>query len=299
MGLSRVTHTMLTARSVDRMQGSLTRLADAQEKLSTGRVLNRPSDSPADAAAAMRLRAGLRQQAQFERNASDGLGWLAQTDSTLQSMTQQLQRAHQLAIQGANTGGLSTAGREAIATELEGLRDSLIATANQTYLDRPVLGGITAGGRAFDADGAYVGADGDVKRTIGEGITVGVNLKASDVVGDTAPGGVTVFSQLTALANAVRAGNSADIGAGITAMKDGVERVVTAQSDAGTRYAQVEKAYQMSTDVELSLRTRLSDLEDADLAEASIEVSTQEVAYQAALASTARVIQPSLLDFLR
>ena len=297
MGISRVTHSMLTDRSVGRMQSSLTRLADAQEKLSTGRVLNRPSDSPADAAAAMRLRAGLRQQAQFERNASDGLGWLAQTDSTLQSMTQQLQRAHQLAIQGANTGGLSAAGREAIATELEGLRESLIGTANQTYLDRPVLGGITAGGRAFDADGVYVGADGDVRRTIGEGITVAVNLTASDVVG---PPGGTVFEQLAALANAIRAGtDGAAIGDGIAAMKAGVERVVTAQSDAGTRYSQVEKAYQMSTDIEISLRTRLSDLEDADLAEATIDVSTQEVAYQAALASTARVIQPSLLDFLR
>ncbi|QWC84745.1 hypothetical protein KLP28_14435 [Nocardioidaceae bacterium] len=295
MGISRVTHTMLTQRSVDRLQGSLGRLADAQEKLSTGKVLNRPSDSPADTAAAMRLRAGLRQQAQFERNASDGLGWLAQTDSTLQSMTSQLQRAHQLAIAGANTGGLSVAGREAIATELEVLRSSLIATANQTYLDRPVLGGTTAGGVAVNPDGSVAGDSGAVVRTIGEGIKVRVNLDATQVVG---PGG-QIFTQLAALANAVRAGDTTAIGEGITAVKAGVERVVTAQADAGTRYAQVEKAYQQSTDIEISLRTRLSDIEDADLAEASIEVSTQEVAYQAALASTARVIQPSLLDFLR
>ena len=43
----------------------------------------------------------------------------------------------------------------------------------------------------------------------------------------------------------------------------------------------------------------LSEVENTDLAKAIVDLQLQEVAYQAALAATARVMQPSLLDFLR
>ena len=41
------------------------------------------------------------------------------------------------------------------------------------------------------------------------------------------------------------------------------------------------------------------EIENVDLAEATIQLKMQEVGYQAALGATSRVIQPSLLDFLR
>ena len=52
-------------------------------------------------------------------------------------------------------------------------------------------------------------------------------------------------------------------------------------------------------DAEMALSTRLSNLENTDLAEATVNLNLQQVAYQAALAATARVMQPSLVDFLR
>ena len=75
--------------------------------------------------------------------------------------------------------------------------------------------------------------------------------------------------------------------------------ITTTLADVGTRYNRVDNAVQSAKDVTLSLQTSLSNVENVDLPRAMVDLQMQEVAFQAALATTARVMQPSLLDFLR
>lgn len=294
--ISRVTQNMMSERSLAGMQLGLTRLARVQEQLTTGRVINRTSDSPIDAASAMSLRKTLGDQQQYLRNAADGVGWLNQADSTLSSMTLQTRKARELGVQAANSGSLSADARNALAVEIEGIRDGLLQTANTAYLDRPIFGGITAGAKAYDAAGTFVGTTGAVTRTVGQGIRVDVNLDGPAVLG---PDGANVFDDLSALATAIRTGDSAATSTGLTALAGALDRLTTAQAEVGTRTVRVETAQQAATDAELSIRTSLSEVENVDLPKALMELKLQETAYQAALASTARVMQPSLLDFLR
>lgn len=292
----RVTQTMMSERSLAGMQLGLSRLAKIQEQLTTGKVLNRPSDSPIDTAAAMNLRKGLADQAQYARNAQDGLGWLNTADGALSSMGDRLRKARELGIQGANTGSMGPDARAAVATEIEQIRDGLVSLANTSYLGRPVFGGVTAGSQAYDASGAYVGTPGAVTRTVAPGVKIDVAIDGASVVG---PSGANVFDDLTALANAVRAGDNAAMATGLDALSAAQKRVTTAQTTIGTLTTRVETAEQAALDNELSLRGSLSEVENTDLPKALTELKLQETAYQAALASTARVMQPSLLDFLR
>ncbi len=294
--ITRVTQNMMSERSLAGMQMGLTRLAKVQEQVSTGRILNRPSDSPIDAASAMNLRKGLDDQQQFVRNTADGLAWLNTADSTLSSMSLQIRKARELGLQGANSGALSADARNAVATEIEGIREGLIKDANTTYLNRPIFGGITAGAKAYDAGGAFVGEAGAVTRTVANGVRIDVNVDGPTIVG---PNGANLFDDLTALAAAIRAGDSAATATGLDALKTGLSRVTNALSDVGSRTVRVEMAEQAALDAELSLRTSLSEVENTDLPKALMELKLQETAYQAALASTARVMQPSLIDFLR
>lgn len=292
----RVTQTMLSQRSLEGMQLGLGRLARTQEQLSTGRLINRPSDDPTGATSAMRVRSSIADAQQHARNAEDGLGWLGQVDSTLVSMTDQVRRAQALALQGANTAAMGAAAREALATEVDQIRQSLVSVANTTYLGRPVFGGTTAGGAAYDASGAYVGDAGSVVRTVGDGIKVRVDADAQSAFG---PHGANLFADLDALSAALRSGDSAGIATGIDALGAGLERITAALADVGTRYGRVEQSLARAGDAELSLSSALSGIENTDLPRAMVDLQLQEVAYQAALASTARVMQPSLLEFLR
>ena len=298
MAISRVTQSMLTDHSLTRLQGGLTKLSEIQEHLSTGRVLNRPSDNPADAGAAMRLRSAVGAQQQYARNAEDGQGWLGTLDTTLATAGDVVRRARELAQQGAN----ATAGpqaREALATEVDQIRAGLLSTANATYLDRPVLGGTTAGRVAFAEAGGVVTFSGDsnpVNRTVADGAVVDVALAGPAAFGAD---GDNVFDHLSALSTALRSGDVAGIRTGLDALEADGNRIVVARAAVGARTVRVEQAALRAGDTELSLTSSLAEIESADLPRTMVELQMQEVAYQAALAATARVLQPSLVDFLR
>lgn len=296
MAIGRVTQSMMTQRSLGSLQTSLGRLAELQEHLSTGRVLNRPSDSPGDTTAAMRLRSSVADQQQYARNAEDGLGWLGQIDNTLTSMNGEVRRARDLGLQGIN-GSSGPAAREALAVEVDKIRESLLGSANTRYLDRPVFGGITAGARAFDpATGNFVGQSGAVNRTIGAGPPVDVQVDGQAVFG---PDGDSLFTHLADLSAALRSGDATAMGNVVGVLNGDMNTITSTVSDVGTRYNRLEAAAQAAADAELSLTTSLTEIENTDLPKATVELQMQEVAYQAALASTARVLQPSLLEFLR
>jgi flagellar hook-associated protein 3 FlgL len=67
----------------------------------------------------------------------------------------------------------------------------------------------------------------------------------------------------------------------------------------GARYNQLTQARQAADDKVLSLTSQLSDVEDIDLPKTLTDLQLQQTAYQAALAAAGRVVQPSLVDFLR
>jgi flagellar hook-associated protein 3 FlgL len=296
MAIQRVTQHMLSQRSVGALQTGLSRLARLQEQMSTGRILNRPSDSPTDTTSAMRIRSSIADVKQYGRNANDGNGWLTQIDSALTSANDQVLRARDLALQGANTGSAGPTAREALAAEVDQIRAGLIDTANSDYLGRPVFGGVTAGPKAYDATGTYIGTAGAVNRTVSEGSTVRVDVDGQQAFGAT---GSSVFDHLSALSTALRAGDQAGISASITALNADRDRITTTQTDVGSRQIRVEAAIQASSDNELKLNTSLSNVENADLPKVIVDLQMQQTAYQASLAATARVMQPSLLDFLR
>lgn len=296
MAIQRVTQHMLNQRSVGALQSGLSRLSRLQEQLSTGRVLNRPSDSPTDTTSAMRIRSSIADVKQYGRNAQDGDGWLTQIDSALTSANDQVLRARDLALQGANSGSSGPTARAALAAEVDQIRSGLIDTANSSYLGRPVFGGVTAGAKAYDATGSYVGTPGAVNRTVSEGTTIRVDVDGNQAFG---PAGDSLFDHLAALSTALRAGDQAGITASITALDADRNQITTTQTDVGARQLRVESAIQANSDSELKLSTSLSNVENADLPKTIVDLQMQQTAYQASLAATSRVMQPSLLDFLR
>jgi flagellar hook-associated protein 3 FlgL len=305
---SRITQRLMVGHSLASLQAGLGRLARTQEQLSTGRVINRPSDSPIGTNSAMRLRSETAAQTQYARNAEDGLGWLGQIDNTLQSVLPQVNRARELVLQGASTGSNTAASRQALATEVEQIRESLLASANTQYLGRPVFGGTTTGKVAYTADATgkvtYAGrsvADpsSTVERTIADGVRLRVDLTGPEVFVDDK--GNDVFKVLDEVVAHLMAPqvDSVALSADLDKL-DGVLRSMrTAVADVGTRYGRLERAAQTAKDVTVDLQASLSEVENVDIAKATMDLQLQEVAYQASLATTARVLQPSLLDFLR
>jgi flagellar hook-associated protein 3 FlgL len=296
MTVHRVTEQSMSASALAGLQGNLTRLARLQQQMTTGKSISRPSDSPGGTVAAMQLRGDLRLTAQYARNANDGVGWLGTLDTTMTSVVDSLQRARDLVVQGMSAGSADAPGvRAAIAAEVDNLRDTVLAAANTRYLDRPVFGGTTAGGAAYDSAGAYLGDTGTVLRTVADGTRVRVDSPGTAVFGN-GPG--SVFAVLSSISTDVRTNQSA-LGADLDSLDAVLTNVQTQQASVGTRYNELMQLGQAATDRQTTLTAQLSDVEDIDLPKTITDLQLQQTAYQAALAATAKVIQPSLLDFLR
>lgn len=115
-------------------------LAKQQEILSTGKRLLRPSDDPVDVANDLKLKTKVTRLSQHKRNIQDGMGYMEVTDTAMASMNTILQRARELAIQGANDT-LSDAEREFIAEEVEQLLRQIVSISNTEYKGDFIFGG--------------------------------------------------------------------------------------------------------------------------------------------------------------
>ncbi len=293
--IGRVTHQTVQRSTLANLQQNLSRMSDLQGRLSGGKVITKPSDDPAGTSSALRLRADVRATEQYARNAADGVGWLTTVDSSLQRAVANMQQVRNLTVQGANTGTASAVTREAIATELEGLRDALLEQANTTYLGRSVYAG-TSVGRAYDPTTyAWSGVPGDaVARRVGPESTVRADSSGADVFGE---GATSVFALIDTIAAEVRGGGN--VSPRLTELDARLQTMLGELADVGTRYKQLETSQKAAEAARADAKGQLSAIEDMDLAETLVEIQAQEVAYQAALGATARVLQPSLLDFLR
>jgi flagellar hook-associated protein 3 FlgL len=291
----RVTERSIATNVLSGLQANLARLGQTQQQLSSGKLISRPSDSPTGTVSAMQFRGDLSTARQYSRNADDGIGWLGTADSTLTTVVDNVQRARELVLYGMSAGpGGSPDAREALATEIDNLRASVIGLANTTYLDRPIFGGTTAGKTAFDMAGNYLGDTGTVNRTVGDNMGVRVDT-TSDVFG---AGANQLFTVLADAATNLR-DNPAALGAVLDRLDAASSTLQSGLSGVGARYNQVSRMRQAADDRTINLTQQLSDVEDIDLPKTLTDLQLQQTAYQAALAAGARVVQPSLVDFLR
>src|SRR4051794_30992883 len=126
----RVTERGISTNSLNNLQRSLGRSSAVQEQLSSGKVINRPSDSPTGTVSALQLRAENRAIQQYSINANDGMAWLDMADTALSSTSTQVNRVRDLVLQGISTGSASDTSQAALAAEVDALRQSLVGIAN-------------------------------------------------------------------------------------------------------------------------------------------------------------------------
>jgi flagellar hook-associated protein 3 FlgL len=292
---TRVTQRSIMTTSLAGLQSNLDRVGKLQQQLSSGRLISVPSDSPTGTVSALQIRAEIRANEQYVRNAEDGVGWLGTIDSSLSSTLDDLHRARALTLQGLSTGGNDAQSRNAMATELEQIRAGLIETANTKYLDRPVFGGTTPGAVAYTPAGTYAGDTTQVVRTVGDNVDLRVDYTGDEVYGT---GPTQLFTVLADIADHLR-NDPTQLTADLGRLDAATARINTAVADIGARYGRVLKVRQTAEDRIITLGSALSNIENIDLPKTVVELKMQEVSYQAALAATAKAIQPSLLDFLR
>jgi len=301
----RVTQRSIALTSLQGLNRNQEAVAKLQQQLTSGRSISKPSDDPTGTNAAMQTRQEIAGAKQYARNISDGMSQLDATDSALQSMVTQLHRVRALTLQGANAGAMSDASRAAISTEVAGIRDSLLALANTTVQGQPIFGGVTSGPTAYDpTTGTYQGVGGaagasfPVTRQVSDTDSVRIDVTGPEAFGESTSTSRDLFQLVGDIADHA-VSDPGSLAGDLDGLDEALDRLLGAASDIGTRTNRMETAQQVNSDLQLTLTSRSADIENVDLAKTIMYLNMQQTSYEAALSATAKVIQPTLADFLR
>jgi flagellar hook-associated protein 3 FlgL len=306
--LNRVTNLTMNTAAQRSLQFQQAKLAELQDKATSLNKISRPSDDPAATAQALATRSLQAANAQYGRNIDDGNTWLTAADSALEQATNVMRRVKDLTVMAGN-GSLNQSGKDAIAAELESLKTDLISIANSQHLGRNIFAGNSDAAGAFTPGTARnpairsdtgtpptfngTGASA-VERRISATQTVRVDADGATIFGN---GTGSVFDIVSKLAADLRTGT--DIDPRVADVDTAFKNIVNGRAEIGTRQAQLERAGNVNTELEASLDAQRTGIEKADLGSVIMDLKLQETNYQVALAATAKVLQPTLMDFLR
>ncbi len=298
----RITNEMIVTNSVRRLSTRMEQYEQAQSKLATGKEIRKPSEDPSKANRGLSLRASREARVQEQRNAEDAKTWLNTADSALQSAMDRLQRARQLTVQGANAGDQSA--KDGIAREIETIRSELVGIANTKVRGQHVFAGYTEGPAVEatdDGNGEWTfttkgDADHEITRRVGDSDKVRINTTAAEAFGEDEQ---SVFSVLSDLETALKEGRTADVSATLSDLDDSMERLGGELARIGANTNWVDSALARSEDSLYVIQQELAEVEDADYAEAVMDLQMQDMALQSTLQALGRALPQSLAAFLR
>ena len=294
----RVTQEGMVQGALLRLQERIGRLDEAGRRLSSGKIVQVASDDVSGMNRVLSLRARIRSREQEARNAADGLTMLNIADSQLQTINTRLMRVRELTVRATTSQDPSA--RESLAMEIEAIRDDIASGANSSIDGRMLFSGTANINQAVTVPGyTYAGDYNAIQRRISEQDVVTVNVNAGELFGFDLPPGQDLFTKLDELVADIRAGDGAAVSARLDDIDAGMARINRGLAAIGAATNRIDAAMVRNSDEQLALKGELAKVEDVDLAEAIMDLQTQEVAYQATLAALSRVLQPSLVDFLR
>ncbi|MBB5324265.1 flagellar hook-associated protein 3 FlgL [Anoxybacillus tepidamans] len=293
----RVTQLMLTNNSLRNVSKSYDRLGVYQEQLSTGKKIQRPSDDPVVAMKGMYYRTSLTEIEQYQRNLSEVYTWMDNSESALDHTTQVLQRVRELVVQGKN-GTLTPEDQQAIAREIEQLKSDLVQTANTKVAGKYIFNGTNIAEAPVTeqtpptAPLVQNNTD-DFTVEVSKGVKLKANINPNNVFSQQ------LFDTLQQIENTFKGTSAGNLDNLLKDLDDRMNSVLAERAELGARVNRLELVEQRLSTQQVIAQQMISDNEDADIEKVITDLKTQESVHRAALSVGARIIQPTLVDFLR
>ncbi len=294
----RITNGSIMNNYLYNLNNNLENMQKYQNQLSTGKEISKPSDAPFLATKAMNLHTSLDRNEQYLKNIEDSIGWTEMTDSALGDITDIVQRIRELTVYGAN-GSLADADMEAIAMEVEQNIEGLAQIGNTNYDGRYVLAGQETTSPPFSVSGnmlSYSGDAGLLDRELSENVSMSVNVSGNRIMDG---GSESLQDTLKNIMDRLQSGQGGELSSdSLEKLDEHLENILSVRAEIGAKCNRLESAKSKNEAETLNMTELLSKTEDIDIAEKIMEFSMMQSVYQSSLATGARILQPSLLDYL-
>ncbi|MBB6632592.1 flagellar hook-associated protein FlgL [Cohnella thailandensis] len=302
----RVTQGSITNQLLRNINTNLTRMQGMQEKLSTGRNINRPSDDPVGITYALRYRSDLTVNERMQTNTDYAASVLDFNDTIMTQTGDVLKRIKELAVQASNETNPQV-GLDNIAAEMEQLQGQLLNIANSTFKGKYIYNGQLVDQKPYSSTEPWkvVTDSGKISYTISTGVNMDVSFSGNDVFGYP-PSGTTApkneddnaFYVIDKMIQDLKGPDMDDLKVQMAALETRTNKILAQQAQVGARVNRVEMVQSRLDDLNLNLQTLQSKVEDAEYEELIIQAKVNDSIYQASLSVGAKIITPTLVDFL-
>ena len=303
----RVTQSMMSNNMLRNLNNSYGKMSRLQDQMNSGSKINRPSQDPVIAVKGMGYRNDLAKVEQFQRNINEANTWLDTTDEVFSQVSSTLNRVKELTIQAANETNTED-DRQKIKIEIDQIHAQIKDLANTQIGDKYIFSG------THTSKPLYV--DGEVNAELGAGIEKDVKIDLyEDIAIKVNTNGLEVFENINAVLGQISAAlipgstqNNADgignllgdIASGANpSLLNAQSLLLERQADVGARQNRTELITSRLDYQELNIIKQKSLNEDVDYAKAITDMTAAEAVHQASLSVGAKIIQQTLVDFMR
>jgi flagellar hook-associated protein 3 FlgL len=299
----RITQSMLASNSLRHLSNSYLKMGKYQDQLSTGKKITKPSDDPVVAMKGMFYRSDLTGVEQYKRNLSEVHLWMDNSEAGLEQVNSALQRIRELVVQGQN-GTLSPTDHQAVAVEVEQMKQDLVETANTQVAGRYIFHGtdvleapVTAGDPPVVAtnitDPVQLSKINNYQVEVSKGVYLKANINPANVFSQK------LFDTVDGIQKALENNDTTALSSLLGDLDNAMDSMSSERSELGARSNRLDMVENRIDQQEVLANQVLSDNEDADIEKVIMDMTTQESVHRAALSVGSRIIQPTLMDFLR
>lgn len=295
----RITNQMMVGNFKRTIGRNSSKMDHLHRQLATGKRIFMPSDDPVGTLRSMQLNTLLNETDQYVKNVEQASTWLDITEISLGNATGVLQRARELAVKGAH-GSMEENQYQAIAEEVNQLKGHLKQIANASQGGRYIFGGQKTlqppYNNADPLDNGYYGDKGELKVEISKGVNMTYNVQGGQAF-------TQALNALEALQNRLDSGIPSDIEdvskISIVEIDQAIQNNLEFRAEVGAKINRLDMAKDRFESNNIKYQELVSNIEDVDMAKTIMDLKSEENVYRAALASGARIIQPSLVDFIK
>lgn len=266
-------------------------LNNANLIVTTGKRINTLSDDPVGVTQGLNIKSALANIEQLERNISLGNLWLAASESAMSQAQGIVSEVKALSVQMASAT-TDASKRSSAAQIVQNMLAEIVSLANTDVSGRYIFGGTKTDTAPFSQDGTYSGNSDAFTIKSGKNATIEVGSDGSAAFG-------TLFTTLSAFQTALETNDVSGIQNAMTSLDTNFDAISEKISYVGAQMQRIELKGEILQNLNLSNTERLSEIEDADITEAIMNLKFVEFAYQATLASSARVMSLSLVNYLQ
>jgi flagellar hook-associated protein 3 FlgL len=328
----RVTNKMLSNNFLRDMRTNLNNMNTLQGQMTSGKQIRNASDDPFKASRIMQMHSDIEANKQYNNNIKDSINYLDTTDTALGQVGDVVGRIEELLISAGNAA-YSENERKAINDEINQKVGEVSQILNTSFDGKYIFGGTRGttkptattkdaigntqlayfkeGGTLdlsniaipIDPDtGQYNQINSKVSVEVSQGVTMEYNITASQVI-NYGTGDNNLMKLLGDITSHLGSADTSDVkkltNEDLIGIKAAMTNILKVRSEVGSKQNRMESAEARNVDANFNMTEIMSRTEDIDITEKTMEYATMQTIYMASLQTSAKVLQPSLLDYLR